>query len=126
MIELITPMKQNMNVDLKALRKIIEECMRNIKNHAEKHKFISKALDDMNLSLVRALKNSDIDKNVLDRELKRMQHIDRLKVAHAKDSIFNPDRGTLLPSLDTAHASGANTAGFMTQSQALTPQPPLE
>ena len=100
--------------------------MRNIKNHAEKHKNISKALDDMNLSLVRALKNSDIDKNVLDRELKRMQHIDRLKVAHAKDSIFNPDRGTLLPSLDTAHASGSNTAAFMTQSQALTPQPPLE
>ena len=115
-----------MNVDLKALRKIIEEFMRNIKNHAEKHKFISKALDDMNLSLVHALKNSDIDKNVFDRELKRMQHIYRLNVAHANDSIFNTDRRTLLPSLDTAHASGTNIAGFMTQIQALTPQSSLE
>lgn len=58
-----------------------------------------------------------------------MQHIDRLKVAHAKDSFYNPDTTRLLPSLNTAHASGSVNA-FITQSQAFasaglmnTPQP---
>ena len=69
----------------------------------------------MNTSLVRALKNSDTDKGVLNREINRLQHIDRLKVAHAKDSFYNPNVGSLLPSLDTAHASGSFNA-FLTQS----------
>lgn len=33
-IEKITPMKRDMNVDLKQLRKYIEECMANISNHS--------------------------------------------------------------------------------------------
>ena len=32
--EKITPMKRDMNVDLKQLRKYIEECMANISNHS--------------------------------------------------------------------------------------------
>ena len=76
----------------------------------------------MNTSLIRSLKNSDTDKGVLSREIFRMQHIDRLKVAHAKDNFYNPELGTLLPSLDTAHASGSVNA-FLTQSQSLTPGP---
>jgi len=36
-------------------------------------------------------------------------------VAHAKDNFYNPELGTLLPSLDTAHASGSVNA-FLTQS----------
>ena len=73
----------------------------------------------MNLTVVRSLKNADMDKSVLSRELSRMQHIDRLKVAHAKDSFYNPDTTRLLPSLNTAHASGSVNA-FITQSQAFT------
>ena len=34
-----------------------------------------------------------------------MQHLDRIKVRHAKDKFLNPDTKTMLPSLDTAYAS---------------------
>jgi len=34
-----------------------------------------------------------------------MQHLDRVKVTHAKNKFYNPDVGTMLPSLDTAFAS---------------------
>ena len=63
---------------------------------------------------MRTLKNTDNDKNVLNREINRLQHIDRLKVAHANSSIYNPDTACMLPSLDSVHASGS-IAGFMTQ-----------
>jgi hypothetical protein len=87
--------------------------MKNIKNHQERHMKTEKDLDDVNTNLVRSLKNSDTDKGVLSREIYRLQHIDRLKVAHAKDNFYNPDAGSLLPNLDTAHASGSVNA-FMT------------
>jgi len=48
-----------------------------------------------------------------------MQQIDRLKVIHAKDNFFNPDVGTLLPSLDTAFATSM-ASGL---SQTPNPQP---
>lgn len=41
--------------------------------------------------MLRALKNSDSDKTALNYELKRMQHLDRLKVKHATDRFYNPD-----------------------------------
>ena len=113
--ELNTPIQRNFNVDFKSLRKVLEECMKTVKNHSERHKKTEKTVEEMNTTLIRSLKNSDTDKGVLQREVYRMQHIDRLKVAHAKDSFYNPDIGTLLPSLDTAHASGSVNA-FITQS----------
>jgi hypothetical protein len=120
-------MQRNFNVDLKSLRKIIEECMKNIKVHQVRHMKTDKEIDEMNTSLVRTLKNSDTDKSVLSREIFRMQHIDRLKVAHANDSFYNPEMGSLLPSLDTAHASGSVNV-FMSQSQSMnvTPVPTLD
>jgi septal ring factor EnvC (AmiA/AmiB activator) len=117
--EITTPMQRNFNVDLKTLRKIIEECMKNIKNHQERHMKVEKEIDEMNTNLVRSLKNSDTEKGVLTREIYRMQHIDRLKVAHAKDSFYNPDIGTVLPSLNNAHASGSVNGFFLTQSQSM-------
>ena len=45
----------------------------------------------MNTTLIRSLKNSDCEKNVMSYELKRMQHLDRLKVGYAKDRFYNPD-----------------------------------
>jgi hypothetical protein len=38
-----------------------------------------------------SLKNSDQEKELLARELNRMQHIDRVKVANARNSFYNPE-----------------------------------
>ena len=56
-----------------------------------------------------------------------MQEIDRLKVNHAKDVFYNPDSGSILPSLDTCHASLSDVGNRMAYnaSHALTPQPNL-
>ena len=66
---------------------------------------ISKVVGGMQSSLARDLKNSENDKSALQYELGRMQHLDRIKVRHAKDKFLNPDTKTMLPSLDTAYAS---------------------
>ena len=88
--------------------------MQNLKDQNKQQNSAQQQIDEMSLSLVRSLKNSDMDKSVLNRELTRMQHIDRLKVAHAKDTFYNPDTSRLLPSLHTAHMSGSVNA-FITQ-----------
>ena len=88
--------------------------MQNLKDQNKQQNSAQQQIDEMSLSLVRSLKNSDMDKSVLNRELTRMQHIDRLKVAHAKDSFYNPDTSRQLPSLHTAHMSGSVNA-FITQ-----------
>ena len=75
---------------------------------------------------MRSLKNTETDKNVLNRELQRMQHIDRLKVMHAENSIYNADVGQFLPSVDNAFASRSLNNVFLTQSHALTPNPALK
>lgn len=56
-------------------------------------------------SIFKELKNSQNEKAALNYELTRMQHIDRLKVAHVKDSFYNPNHKSLLPSLETAIAN---------------------
>ena len=58
----------------------------------------------------RELKNSSFDQKALDRELIRMQKIDRLKVQHARDAFYNADTGRFLPSLDTMHAASSTRA----------------
>ena len=62
-------------------------------------------LEEMNVSIYRMLKDANMDNTMLEREIKRMQEIDRIKVSHAKDVFYNPDTGSVLPSLDTCHAS---------------------
>ena len=77
----------------------------------------------MNVTLLRTLKNNHMDNEMLNREIRRMQEIDRLKVSHAKDVFYNPDSGSILPSLDTCHASLSESGNRMTYvaSHALTP-----
>ena len=76
---------------------------------------------------MRTLKNNCMDNEMLNREIKRMQEIDRLKVNHAKDLFYNPDNGSILPNLDTCHASASDvgTSAHLMQSHSLTPQPLL-
>ncbi len=50
----------------------------------------------------------------MDRELKRMQQIDRIKVSHAMDAFYNPETKSMLPSLDTCNASISEDLGRIT------------
>ena len=45
----------------------------------------------MDKTLLRQLKNIDNEKVLLDRELVRMQKIDRMKVANAQNSFYVPE-----------------------------------
>lgn len=65
----------------------------------------------MNVTILRQLKNTNNEKDLLDREITRMQNIDRAKVAQARSSFYNPDTKSLLPTLDTMFASVGNHAG---------------
>ena len=111
---MLTPLKRDMNVDFKSLRKYVEECMNNIKDLQQRQFHSNKKTDEIEKSLLRTLKNTDNDKHVLNREINRLQHIDRLKVHYANTTIYNPDAGGCLPSLNSAHASGSVNA-FLTQ-----------
>ena len=64
----------------------------------------------MNTSVVRELKNTGHENSLLDRELNRMQHIDRVKVAQARNSFYNPDTGNLFPTLESMFASAGPTS----------------
>ena len=84
---------------------------------------MQKAVDEINVTILRTLKNTDMDNALLNREIKRMHKIDRLKVSHAKDVFYNPDTGSVLPSLNTCHISseGGYGGNFATISHANTP-----
>lgn len=116
-----------MNVDLKAHRKVLDEALQEMKGLRSNYGRVQKQLDEMNVTLLRTLKNNCMDNELLNREIRRMQEIDRLKVNHAKDVFYNPDSGSVLPSLDTCHASLSDAGNRMAYaaSHALTPQPHL-
>jgi len=54
------------------------------------------------------LKNTDNENKALDREIKRMVQIDRVKVANARNSFFISETGGVLPTLDMFHAAGGS------------------
>jgi len=76
----VTPVKRNLNVDLKRLRKGMEDCMTQEEELADKFLGVQQQLDLINVTILRQLKNTDNEKELLNRELNRMQHIDRTKV----------------------------------------------
>ena len=55
--EFMTPVEMNMNVDFKQLRKYIEDCMTTMKEHSERIHSTQKTIDDMNLTIMRQIKN---------------------------------------------------------------------
>ena len=77
----MTPIEMNINVDFKKLRKYIEDCMTTMKDHSNLLMGIQKQLDEINLTVVRQLKNQSNENKLLDREINRMHNIDRMKVA---------------------------------------------
>ena len=103
--EHLAPLKRNLNVDLKRLRRHVEECLATTEDHQERHLNVQQQLDLINVTILRQLKNTDNEKQLLNRELNRMQHIDRVKVHNARTSFYNPETGSLLPTVDTLHAA---------------------
>ena len=103
--EQLTPFKRNLNVDLKRLRGHLEECLATTEDHQERHMITQHQLDLINVTILRQLKNTDNEKQLLNRELNRMQQIDRVKVQNARNSFFNPDTGSILPTVDTLFAA---------------------
>lgn len=72
------------------------------------------------MTILRQLKNTDNEKELLGRELQRMQQIDRVKVANARNSFFNPDTGSMLPTVDTMQMSNMENQSLGKQSVDLT------
>ena len=87
------------------MRKELEDCNNQISKFNGKQFKIQKQVDEMNVTILRTLKNTDMDNNLLNWEITRMQHIDRLKTIHANDVFYNADNGSMLPSLDTCHGT---------------------
>lgn len=106
-VEHITPIKQEFNIELKSHKKVLDEQTAIVKDHQLMHYNNEKVIKELKENLLKQLKNSDHEQQALNYELNRMQRLDRLKVHHAKTSFFNPDTRTVLPSLDTALASGS-------------------
>lgn len=110
-IEILTPIRQEFNVELKSQKKVLDEQTSVVKEHQLLHYNNEKAIKELKENLLKQLKNSTCEQQVLNYELNRMQRIDRFKVHHAKTSFYNPETRTVLPTLDTAFAS-ASGAGL--------------
>jgi len=78
------------------------------RDHARLMAVHSQEIEKINNSILRTLKNTNNENKLLDREIERMQRIDRVKVAHAKTSIFVPEMGNVFPSLDMYYAANKN------------------
>lgn len=57
LVELLTPIKQNMNVDLKNMRKVLEESMSEVFGLKEKQNSTMTMVEEINTSILRMLKN---------------------------------------------------------------------
>ena len=68
----------------------------------------------MSMTMYKVMKLQDGENKVLERELQRMQQIDRIKVSHAMDAFYNPETKSMLPSLDTCQASMSEDLGMGT------------
>ena len=51
--ELFTPIKRNFNVDLKRLRKHLEDCMNNVEDHQEKILGFQRQFNQLNTNLIK-------------------------------------------------------------------------
>mmetsp|Transcript_22417 Transcript_22417/g.34679 ORF Transcript_22417/g.34679 Transcript_22417/m.34679 type:complete len:126 (+) Transcript_22417:1669-2046(+) len=79
--EKVTPIRTTFNVETKALKKLIEENFSNMREYKDRQTVFEKQLDQINLNVLRQLKNTDKENRLLDRECNRLQQIDRIKVA---------------------------------------------
>ena len=66
---MLTPIKQNINIDLKNMRKILEESMSEVYGLKEKQNMTQSMVEEMNTSIMRMLKNQNMDNSMLEREI---------------------------------------------------------
>ena len=69
-------------------------------DHRQRHMSYQEQLDLVNVTILRQLKNTDNEKDLLSRELRRMQQIDRAKVSLARSQFVSSDTGQVLPMVD--------------------------
>lgn len=103
--EIYDPKFRKNSMETKALKKVIDEFVVTLEDHRRRHMSYQDQLDLINVTILRQLKNTDNEREMLDRELKRMQNIDRAKVSLARQSLFNVDTGEYLPKMETLQAS---------------------
>lgn len=106
-IELLTPFKQATNVDLKAMKKFITDMKKETSDYKIEHVRLQRTIDEMSVTIIKAMKLEKQEKVQLEKELTRLQQIDRIKVSHANTMFFNPDTGSYLPSIDTCNVSAS-------------------
>lgn len=115
--EIYDPKFRQNSLEVKSLKKIIDEFVVTLEDHRRRHMSYQDQLDLINVTILRQLKNTDNEREMLDRELKRMQNIDRAKVTLARQSLFNVDTGEYLPKMDTFHASKIDNSSLETTSR---------
>ena len=69
---------------------------------------MKRTIEEMDVTIVKAMKLENQEKIQLEKELHRLQQIDRIKVNHANTMFFNPDTGSYLPSIDTCNVSASH------------------
>ena len=83
--------------------------MNTVEEHHDKLIDIEKWYKRIDATIYRQLKNNDIENELLGREINRMHEIERIKVQHANNILYNPDNGNILPSFNTMYASYMNS-----------------
>ena len=94
----------------------MDEAVGMLKDHTGKHARTASIIDQMNMTVLRQLKNSDNERELLEWRVERLQDIDRMKAVNARNAFMSTDGKTLLPSLDmvvsqTNASYGVNTPG---------------
>ena len=104
-VEVLTPFQTTVNVDIKGTCNKLDDVFKMLGQHEKKLSDYDKKLASTNMTLLRQLKNIDNENLLLNREVNRLRNIDHAKVIHAKNSFYDPDTATLLPTLDLMAAA---------------------
>lgn len=68
-IELLTPFKQATNVDLKAMKKYVSDTKQETSNYKTEHKRLQRTIDEMSVTIIKAMKLENQEKIQLEKEL---------------------------------------------------------
>lgn len=72
-VELLTPFKQATNVDLKAMKKYINDTKLSTSEFRSEHVMLQRTIDEMKVTLIKSMKLENQEKMQLEKELTRLQ-----------------------------------------------------